>query len=82
MDNQNMNNDNLNYNTEPESNETTPVNRYAQPDFTFYNGNSYQRNGESTNQNQNHYNQNNYNGYNDYSYINVWRKSRTVDVFT
>ncbi|MBR5127933.1 MAG: trypsin-like peptidase domain-containing protein [Roseburia sp.] len=65
MDNQNTNNDNFNYNAEQELNQNVqeePVqsNRYAQPDFTFYNGNSYQRNGETLHHNQN----DNYNYYN------------------
>jgi len=63
MDNQNFNSDNR-----PLQNETESQNRYAQPDFTFYNGNSYQRNGETPNYNQsNSYNQNNYNNYQGYT---------------
>lgn len=56
MDNQNWNNNNLNgideqiFNQEPKQ-EEVQENRYARPDFTFYNGNSYQRNGESSNYN-------------------------------
>lgn len=54
MDNQNWNNDNLNGIDEQFSNqeakqEEAQMNRYAQPNFTFYNGNSYQKNGENSN---------------------------------
>jgi len=68
MDNQNINN---NFDTNiDEHNEAQPVhaqnepmqeNRYAQPDFTFYNGNSYQRNGEAPNRESAGYNQYDYN---------------------
>lgn len=63
MDNQNFNQGNLNNNDFNNQfngsnnnyvngqGEQTQQNRYAQPDFTFYNGNSYQRNGEAP---QNH----------------------------
>lgn len=70
MDNQNFNN-NFNHDmngrdAEPQMPQNEPVqeNRYAQPDFTFYNGNTYQRNGETHNNEQNTYqNQGAYNGY-------------------
>ena len=68
MDNQNFNNNefnNNNYNDNNnnvntgmnEQNQNGPVqnNRYTQPDFTFYNGNSYQRNGEAPNNNYQQY---------------------------
>lgn len=57
MDNQNYNNNDLN---EQNQNEEIQVNRYTQPDFTFYNGNTYQRNGENPNQQ-------NYNSYQNYT---------------
>ena len=47
MDNQNFNHDfdgNIN---QPNVEQPVQENRYAQPDFTFYNGNSYQRNGSA-----------------------------------
>lgn len=50
MDNQNFNSENYNnenYNNQNYNNDNTQGNRYTQPDFTFYNGNSYQRNGEA-----------------------------------
>lgn len=65
----NLMNDNSDYdNLNSDSNDNTkqenvqeevPVNRYAQPDFTFYNGNTYQRNREAP-----RYQQNSYDGYN------------------
>lgn len=78
MDNQNLNNDNLengnfssnidNQNVEqqasqPLQSEPVQENRYAQPDFTFYNGSTYQRNGEMPNHGQNNYQ---YQGYTPY----------------
>ena len=69
MDNQNFNNNfdsNINESNVGESvhaqNEPVNENRYAQPDFTFYNGNSYQRNGETPNRD--------YSGYNNYTAVN------------
>lgn len=68
MDNQNFNNENFNNdinhpNVDPQ-NEPMQENRYAQPDFTFYNGSAYQRNGEAPNHGQNNYqSQGAYNGY-------------------
>lgn len=61
MDNQNFNSENLNNDI---NNEPAQENRYAQPDFTFYNGSSYQRNGEAPNYGQSNYqSQGAYNGY-------------------
>jgi len=61
MDNQNFNQNNMGNddfnnrfngsNNNYTGDEPQQQNRYAQPDFTFYNGNSYQRNGEAP---QNH----------------------------
>lgn len=55
MDNQEFNNNQQNINeqnpNEQYQNETAQTNRYAQPDFTFYNGNSYQKNGDAPNNN-------------------------------
>ena len=68
MDNQNFNNDNFNANINGQ-NEPAQENRYAQPDFTFYNGNSYQRNGEVPNRD--------YNGYNNYNYNNSYQQSNS-----
>lgn len=70
MDTQNFNN-NFNHDmngrdAEPQMSQNEPVqeNRYAQPDFTFYNGNTYQRNGETPNNEHNTYqSQGAYNGY-------------------
>jgi len=76
MDNQNFNNNfdgNINeQNVEQPvhvQNEQVQENRYAQPDFTFYNGNSYQRNGETPNRD--------YSGYNNYNYNNTYQQSNT-----
>lgn len=61
MDNQNFNNEKENFNTENFNNGVNnnmgaeQQNRYAQPDFTFYNGNTYQRNGEAPNQGRDYY---------------------------
>ena len=70
MDNQNFNNYNFdtdingqNAGQQPQS-EPVQENRYAQPDFTFYNGSAYQRNGEAPNHGQGTYqNQGNSGGY-------------------
>lgn len=74
MDNQNFNNEKENFNTENFNNGVNnnnmgaeQQNRYAQPDFTFYNGNSYQRNGETPNGGQNHYQQQNHYQYQSYT---------------
>lgn len=72
MDNQNWNNNNLNDIDEQFSNqeakqENIQMNRYAQPDFTFYNGSSYQRNGE----NPNHSSDSVYNNYQSNPYQNT-----------
>lgn len=45
MENNNYNNDN--FDGINEQKEPIQENRYAQPDFTFYNGNTYQKNGEA-----------------------------------
>lgn len=71
MDNQNFN-DNINGEQEMNQqvqNDAAQGNRYAQPDFTFYNGNTYQRNGETPNYNQ-YGGQNNYNNYQNSQYQN------------
>ena len=60
MDNQNFNNENFNNNI---NNEPAQENRYAQPDFTFYNGSSYQRNGGTPNYGQSNYQYQNYTPY-------------------
>ena len=60
MDNQNFNSENLNNDI---NNEPAQENRYAQPDFTFYNGSSYQRNGEAPNYGQSNYQYQNYTPY-------------------
>ena len=74
MDNQNFNNNfdgNINEQNieQPTRAQNEPVqeNRYAQPDFTFYNGNSYQRNGEAPNRE--------YSGYNNYNYSSGYQQS-------
>ena len=76
MDNQNYNNNFDSNINEPNvgepihaQNEPVNENRYAQPDFTFYNGNSYQRNGETPNRD--------YSGYNNYNYNNTYQQSNT-----
>ena len=47
MDNQNFNHDNFNDDSFHSDNTNQQINRYEQPDFTFYNGSTYQRNGET-----------------------------------
>ena len=73
MDNQNYNSENNNetnqvnentYNWQPNS-DTSQQNRYEQPGFTFYNGNSYQQNGAAQFQNNNQYQGNT--GYQNYT---------------
>lgn len=48
MDNQNYENHDINDQQNGTVPEQEPVNRYAQPDFTFYSGSSYHRNGETS----------------------------------